>query len=306
MDNLTLARCFRKVPLDKRYMKYTSNIFVIRMAEVLNNLVGDSGKISALILHVAVYFGNVFECEDYQSRILKAFAQACYKYVNQCVSDLANAREPTDHTLNMMWLCSRRLYDVYDEWYNSQMKLCTLGCDIVRKCGEIINRLVFSALDCVKDEYYTSAAYMLDAVHRLCKINEGFYGFMVFEEHVEEALRTEMQLHSQYEACFQSVGIRLLRGIKLKYEAHEYDADDDRNRRTAAKLVGVVKDLCDLRSQSKWIKMWDDYHKVVEETKSSQEALEPEVELLKFTEDVDAEVAYAEGLLRYMEWMFTR
>jgi hypothetical protein len=306
MDNITLARCFRKVNVDKCYTRYTTNIFVVRMAEVLNGLVGDSGKISALILHVAVYFGNMFDCEDYQSRILKAFAQACYLHLNHCVSDLANCREPSDTTLNMMWLCSRRLYEVYDDWYNFQVQLCTLGRDVVLRCAHSIHRLTFSALDCVKHEYYKSAAYMVDAISKLVEINDGFYGIMVFEEHVDEALKAEMELHSGHEACFQSMGIRILRSIKLRYNANEYDEDDDKNRRMAAKLVTVVQDLCKLRSQSKWIKLWGDYHDVVERTKRSDEALEPTVDLIKYKVDVDAELAYARGLLEYMQWVFRR
>lgn len=306
MDNLTLARCFRKVPVDKSYNRYTTNIFVVRMAEVLNGLVGESGKISALILHVAVYFGNVFECEDYQSRLLKAFAQACYVHLNKCVSDLANCREPSDNTLNMMWLCSRRLSEVYEGWYNFQVKLCTLGSDVVLKCAESIHRLTFSALDCVKHEYYKSAAYMVDAVSKLVEINDGFYELMMFEEHVEEARNAEMRLHSQHEACFQSVGVRLLRDIKLKYIDGGYDEHEHENRRMAAKLVSVVRDLCNLRSQSKWIKLWGDYHAVVEKTKNSNEVLEPDVEFIKYTADVDAELAYVRGLLEYMQWVFRR
>ena len=306
MDNITLARCFRKVPVDKSYTRYTTNIFVVRMAEVLNGLVGNSGKISALILHVAVYFGNMFECDDYQSRLLKAFSQACYVFVNKCVSDLANCREPSDNTLNMMWLCSRRLYEVYDDWYNFQVKLCALCSDVVLKCAQSIHRLTFSALDCVAHEYYKSAAYMVKAVSELVEINDGFYELMVFEEHVEGAQKVEVGLHSQHEECFQSVCVRILRDIKLKYSANEYGEDEHSNRQMAAKLVMVVRDLCNLRSQSKWVKLWDDYHAVVERTKNSNGELEPDVEFIQYTADVDAEVAYVKGLLEYMKWMFMR
>jgi hypothetical protein len=156
------------------------------------------------------------------------------------------------------------------------------------------------------DEYWLSASYMLDAVNRLCDLNERIYGVMVFEEHVDGALHTEMKLHSHYEACFQSVGIHALRHVKLKYEAREYDEDKDKNRTIAFNLVRIVKELCDMRSQSKWIELFEDYHKVVEETKKSRVLLEPDVELFKEKTEVEAEIAFLEGLLRHMEWMYKR
>jgi hypothetical protein len=306
MDRLTLARCFRKVKISKRYHEYSSNLFVVRMAEEMNSMVGDAGKITALNLHVAVYFGNHYTSDDYQTRILKAFAQAAFYYFNKCVSCFANLKDPSVDLLNMMWLSSRRLEEVYKKWYEAQTKLCVLGCDVVRKCGDVINRLMFSTLRCVMEEYWLSASYMLEAVNRLCDLNERIYGVMVFEEHVDDALRAEVKLHSNYEACFQSVGVHALRHVKLKYEAREYDEDEDKNRTIAFRLVRIVKELCDLRSQSRWIEQFEDYHKVVEETKKSRVLLEPDVELFKERTEVEAEIAFLEGLLRHMEWMYKR
>jgi hypothetical protein len=61
-----------------------------------------------------------------------------------------------------------------------------------------------------------------------------------------------------------------------------------------------------LRSQSRWIEQFEDYHKVVEETKKSRVLLEPDVELFKERTEVEAEIAFLEGLLRHMEWMYKR
>jgi hypothetical protein len=203
MNDITAARCFRKVPITQDYRKFAENQFVVWMAERLDRMCEEPGFVTPALMHTGIYFAKVFQGSDYRTRLLSYFARAFFDVSCRCVKRLANAKPQSADDTRLMWLCARRLIDVYANWYDAQTKISSMTCDAVRVCSKSRQHLANSAALCARNGFTVNAQRMSEAVGKITDVVQRFYDLIIFEEHKVAATEAELDVQTNYKCAEQ-------------------------------------------------------------------------------------------------------